>query len=100
MQVFSYPTDLKLVEILPDLSEDEDAANPDRIRRRSAEFIIPDNGGEPLQFALGQRGCTLLLVDGYGFVRNRRSGYKTYWICAKKVRTFSVCYNVTETHRH
>lgn len=56
--------DLKLVEIMP---EEEPAA------------------GEPLKFMLGQRGCTLLVVDGFSFVRNRRSGYKTYWICSKKV---------------
>lgn len=34
---------------------------------------------------MGQRGSTLLVVDGFNFVRNRRGGYKTYWICAKRV---------------
>lgn len=55
--------------------------------------IMPDAFAEKtedkdwqLKFVLGQRGCTLLQVEGYSFVRNRRTGYKTYWICAKKVR--------------
>ncbi|XP_053946028.1 modifier of mdg4 isoform X3 [Anastrepha ludens] len=38
-------------------------------------------------FAMGQRGCTLLVFKGYNYVRNRRSGCKTYWICAKKGST-------------
>lgn len=41
-----------------------------------------------VRFTLGQRGCTLLEYNGFHYVRNRRSGYKTYWICAKKVRRF------------
>ncbi|XP_050326637.1 modifier of mdg4-like isoform X12 [Bactrocera neohumeralis] len=40
-----------------------------------------------LSFTLGQRGCTLLVFKGYNYVRNRRSGLKTYWICAKKGST-------------
>ncbi|XP_023309274.1 modifier of mdg4-like isoform X10 [Lucilia cuprina] len=35
-------------------------------------------------FINGQRGCTLLAYKGYNFVKNRKSGVKTYWICAKK----------------
>ncbi|XP_055847730.1 uncharacterized protein LOC129913199, partial [Episyrphus balteatus] len=44
-------------------------------------FIIKEN---QVSFTLGQRGCTLLVSNGYQYVRNRRSGYKIYWICAKK----------------
>lgn len=40
-----------------------------------------------LSFTMGQRGCTLLVFKGYNYVRNRRSGLKTYWICAKKGST-------------
>ncbi|KAL5282598.1 hypothetical protein ACFFRR_005604 [Megaselia abdita] len=40
-----------------------------------------------VSFTLGQRGCTLLESNGFHYVRNRRSGYKTYWICAKKGST-------------
>ena len=39
-------------------------------------------------FIMGQRGCTLLAYKGYNFVKNRKSGVKTYWICAKKVSVF------------
>ncbi|XP_055906050.1 uncharacterized protein LOC129941448 [Eupeodes corollae] len=44
-------------------------------------LIIKEN---QVSFTIGQRGCTLLVSNGYHYVRNRRSGYKTYWICAKK----------------
>ncbi|XP_067618568.1 uncharacterized protein pre-mod(mdg4)-I [Eurosta solidaginis] len=40
-----------------------------------------------LSFVIGQRGCTLLAFQGYNYVKNRRSGVKTYWICAKKGST-------------
>lgn len=62
--------ELKLVEIMPEEEEEPSSS------------VV---GGGPLKFILGQRGCTLLVVDGYSYVRNRRSGYKTYWICSKKV---------------
>jgi len=38
-----------------------------------------------LSFVKGQRGCKLLAFNGHNYVRNRRSGLKTYWICSKKV---------------
>ncbi|XP_055620527.1 uncharacterized protein LOC129764911 [Toxorhynchites rutilus septentrionalis] len=38
-------------------------------------------------FTVGQRGCILLHVDGYKYVKNRKSATKTYWICAKKGST-------------
>lgn len=38
-----------------------------------------------LSFIRGQRGSVLLQVDNFRFVRNRQTGTKTYWICAKKV---------------
>lgn len=50
-----------------------------------------DGEGEVLEppkdifFVIGQRGCVLLHVDGFRFVKNRVSKIKTYWICAKKV---------------
>lgn len=52
--------------------------------------VIPEPHADPsrsekVSFAMGQRGSTLLVVDGFTFARNRRQGYKTYWICAKKV---------------
>ncbi|XP_037029107.1 modifier of mdg4 isoform X15 [Bradysia coprophila] len=37
-----------------------------------------------VEFVTGQRGCTLLKKDMFSYVRNRRSGFKTYWICSKK----------------
>ncbi|XP_021693988.1 modifier of mdg4 isoform X26 [Aedes aegypti] len=40
-----------------------------------------------IYFTAGQRGCRLLHVDGYKFVKNRKGPYKTYWICAKKGST-------------
>ncbi|XP_037945141.1 modifier of mdg4 isoform X11 [Teleopsis dalmanni] len=40
-----------------------------------------------LSFAVGQRGCTLLVYRGFPYVKNRQSGLKTYWICAKKGST-------------
>ncbi|XP_030562964.1 modifier of mdg4-like isoform X4 [Drosophila novamexicana] len=40
-----------------------------------------------LSFVRGQRGCKLLAFNGYNYVRNRRSGLKTYWICSKKGST-------------
>lgn len=62
--------------------------------------IVPDMHpvSDKLSFALGQRGCTLLLVDGYSFVRNRRGGYKTYWICSKKVVLLQVVYTHTRSN--
>lgn len=45
--------------------------------------IKVENG--ELQFIVGQRNCKLLAYKGYNFVKNRKSGVKTYWICAKKV---------------
>ncbi|XP_037885502.1 modifier of mdg4-like isoform X3 [Glossina fuscipes] len=38
-------------------------------------------------FTSGQRGCTLLTYNGFNYVKNRKSGLKTYWICAKKGST-------------
>ncbi|XP_052567444.1 uncharacterized protein LOC128093758 [Culex pipiens pallens] len=52
-----------------------------------------DGEGEVLEppkdifFVIGQRGCVLLHVDGFRFVKNRVSKIKTYWICAKKGST-------------
>ncbi|KAH8369079.1 hypothetical protein KR009_000167, partial [Drosophila setifemur] len=40
-----------------------------------------------LTFIRGQRGCKLLAFNGHNYVRNRRSGLKTYWICSKKGST-------------
>ncbi|KAH8407905.1 hypothetical protein KR222_000131, partial [Zaprionus bogoriensis] len=40
-----------------------------------------------LSFVKGQRGCKLLAFNGHNYVRNRRSGLKTYWICSKKGST-------------
>ncbi|KAH8250142.1 hypothetical protein KR026_006001, partial [Drosophila bipectinata] len=40
-----------------------------------------------LTFIKGQRGCKLLAFNGHNYVRNRRSGLKTYWICSKKGST-------------
>ncbi|XP_017958204.1 modifier of mdg4-like isoform X10 [Drosophila navojoa] len=40
-----------------------------------------------LSFVRGQRGCKLLAFNGHNYVRNRRSGLKTYWICSKKGST-------------
>ncbi|KAH8278933.1 hypothetical protein KR018_011331, partial [Drosophila ironensis] len=40
-----------------------------------------------LTFIQGQRGCKLLAFNGHNYVRNRRSGLKTYWICSKKGST-------------
>ncbi|KAH8243791.1 hypothetical protein KR032_010203, partial [Drosophila birchii] len=40
-----------------------------------------------LTFTTGQRGCKLLAFNGHNYVRNRRSGLKTYWICSKKGST-------------
>ncbi|XP_023175644.2 modifier of mdg4-like isoform X7 [Drosophila hydei] len=40
-----------------------------------------------LTFVRGQRGCKLLAFNGHNYVRNRRSGLKTYWICSKKGST-------------
>ncbi|KAH8280932.1 hypothetical protein KR054_005372, partial [Drosophila jambulina] len=40
-----------------------------------------------LTFTTGQRGCKLLAFSGHNYVRNRRSGLKTYWICSKKGST-------------
>ncbi|XP_030374914.1 modifier of mdg4-like isoform X6 [Scaptodrosophila lebanonensis] len=40
-----------------------------------------------LSFTRGQRGSKLLFFDGHNYVRNRRSGLKTYWICSKKGST-------------
>ncbi|KAL7727403.1 hypothetical protein ACLKA6_003061 [Drosophila palustris] len=37
-----------------------------------------------LSFVKGQRGCKLLASNGHTYVRNRRGGLKTYWICSKK----------------
>lgn len=39
-------------------------------------------------FTTGQRGCTLLTFQGFNYVKNRRNGLKTYWICAKKVNDY------------
>ncbi|CAD6994038.1 unnamed protein product [Ceratitis capitata] len=36
---------------------------------------------------MGQRGCTLLAFKSYNYVRNRCTGQRTYWICAKKGST-------------
>ncbi|XP_037910044.1 modifier of mdg4 isoform X24 [Hermetia illucens] len=38
-------------------------------------------------FTKGQRGCTLLTHQGFNFVKNRKSKFRTYWICARKDRT-------------
>lgn len=43
----------------------------------------------PIKFRTGQRGSRLLEVAGYTYVRNRNCDAKTYWICARKVRTKS-----------
>ncbi|KAH8359345.1 hypothetical protein KR093_006113 [Drosophila rubida] len=40
-----------------------------------------------LTFVKGQRGCKLLAFNGHNYVRNRRGGLKTYWICSKKGST-------------
>ncbi|KAM7363405.1 modifier of mdg4 isoform 15-T15 [Cochliomyia hominivorax] len=53
-----------------------DPANSD------AQDVKVENGD--FSFIVGQRGCTLLAYKGYNFVKNRKSGLKTYWICAKK----------------
>lgn len=37
-------------------------------------------------FKVGQRGCRVLVVDGYSYNRNRQTDEKTYWICSRKVR--------------
>lgn len=41
--------------------------------------------GKLAKFIVGQRGCNVLLVDGYHYNRNRSAGEKTYWICSRKV---------------
>lgn len=46
---------------------------------------VEDDQPKEIYFTVGQRGCVLLHVDGYKFVKNRKGAYKTYWICAKKV---------------
>lgn len=50
-------------------------------------------GYSKVEFVAGQRGCTLLKKDMYFYVRNRRSGFKTYWICSKKVHLFLLFIN-------
>lgn len=35
-------------------------------------------------YIVGQRGSILLSFEGYRYVRNRQSEWKTYWICSKK----------------
>lgn len=64
---FVHRVDFEWVEIIPE-------PNP-----------LAENASRKLSFTLGQRGCTLLQVDGFSFVKNRRGGHKTYWICSKKV---------------
>ncbi|XP_052864883.1 modifier of mdg4-like isoform X17 [Anopheles cruzii] len=52
-----------------------------------------------VSYIVGQRGCLLLLVNGFRFVKNRTGNDKIYWVCAKKgstlcrarVVTTSVC---------
>lgn len=57
-------------------------------------FFLVNTGGvtwlkrletDDFTFTSGQRGCTLLTFQGFNYVKNRRNGLKTYWICAKKV---------------
>nr|XP_029723717.1 modifier of mdg4-like isoform X27 [Aedes albopictus] len=48
---------------------------------------MEDDQPKEIYFTVGQRGCVLLHVDGYKFVKNRKGAYKTYWICAKKGST-------------
>lgn len=39
-------------------------------------------------YKVGQRGCRVLVVDGFSYNRNRHTDDKTYWICSRKVRCF------------
>ncbi|XP_073819451.1 modifier of mdg4-like isoform X17 [Musca autumnalis] len=49
-----------------------------------AQGLLVKTENDDLQFIVGQRNCKLLSYKGYNFVKNRKSGVKTYWICAKK----------------
>uniref|UniRef100_A0A182HJU4 BEN domain-containing protein n=1 Tax=Anopheles arabiensis TaxID=7173 RepID=A0A182HJU4_ANOAR len=42
------------------------------------------DGNNKVVYIVGQRGSILLSVNGYRYVKNRKSQSKTYWICAKK----------------
>lgn len=47
--------------------------------------MSPNTSSSRLTYTVGQRGCTLLILDNHRYVRNRKADTKTYWICAKKV---------------
>nr|XP_049461670.1 modifier of mdg4-like isoform X5 [Anopheles coluzzii] len=47
----------------------------------ATEISTQDN---KVVYIVGQRGSILLSVNGYRYVKNRKSQSKTYWICAKK----------------
>lgn len=47
-------------------------------------FFFSQHPEDKISFIVGQRGCVLLSVNGYRYVKNRMSSTRTYWICRKK----------------
>ena len=54
------------------------------IKKKRSKGVIYDN--QELVFVPGQRGKRLLLIDGYTYAYNNKSGDTTYWICRIKIR--------------
>ncbi|XP_055385191.1 modifier of mdg4 isoform X17 [Condylostylus longicornis] len=76
----------------PSFSESYVSDAGDQSATEAQEYKIAEENDRKLsqqqvEFTIGQRGCSLLVYNGFTFVKNRRGGYKTYWICSKKGST-------------
>lgn len=45
-----------------------------------------ETSNESVVFTIGRGGCTMIIDEGFTYVKNRTTGPRTYWSCSKRVR--------------
>lgn len=66
------------------------SAEKEKMMRKSKEAIFLDD--QELELVPGQRGKTLLVLDGYTFARNLVADKQTYWCCRHRTVNKPPCH--------